>query len=138
MENCIIDASIAAKWVFLEKYSNEAEEFLKGISTKLVPVLFAIEMDSIITKKVRRRELTVHEAIEKRGQIKDLHFEFIYEESVLKLAFDISISLPITIYDANYLALAVEKNGVLYTADDKLIRGLSNTIFTDYVKNPLF
>jgi predicted nucleic acid-binding protein len=137
MKNYIIDASIAAKWIFYEKDSDQAEIFLKKIDRILVPYLFLIEMSSIISKKVRKRELSISEALEKRKELEDLNFQVFSEKAILKLAFDISISLPITIYDANYLALAIKKEGKLYTSDNRLVNGLSTTVFKDYVENPL-
>ncbi|MEQ8578370.1 MAG: type II toxin-antitoxin system VapC family toxin [Balneola sp.] len=137
MKNCIIDASIAAKWIFYEKDSDQAEIFLKKIDRMLVPYLFLIEMSSIISKKVRKRELSISEALEKRKELEDLNFQVFSEKAILKLAFDISVSLPITIYDANYLALAIKKEGKLYTSDNRLVNGLSTTVFKDYVENPL-
>ncbi|MEP0007092.1 MAG: type II toxin-antitoxin system VapC family toxin [Balneola sp.] len=137
MKNYIIDASIAAKWIFYEKDSDQAEIFLKKIDRMLVPYLFLIEMSSIISKKVRKRELSISEALEKRKELEDLNFQVFSEKAILKLAFDISISLPITIYDANYLALAIKKEGKLYTSDNRLVNGLSTTVFKDYVENPL-
>lgn len=137
MKNYIIDASIAAKWIFYEKDSDQAEIFLKKIDRMLVPYLFLIEMSSIISKKVRKRELSISEALEKRKELEDLNFQVFSEKAILKLAFDISISLPITIYDANYLALAIKKEGKLYTSDKRLVNGLSTTVFKDYVENPL-
>lgn len=137
MKNYIIDASIAAKWIFYEKDSDQAEIFLKKIDRMLVPYLFLIEMSSIISKKVRNRELSISEALEKRKELEDLNFQVFSEKAILKLAFDISISLPITIYDANYLALAIKKEGKLYTSDNRLVNGLSTTVFKDYVENPL-
>ena len=137
MKNYIIDASIAAKWIFYEKDSDQTEIFLKKIDRMLVPYLFLIEMSSIISKKVRKRELSISEALEKRKELEDLNFQVFSEKAILKLAFDISISLPITIYDANYLALAIKKEGKLYTSDNRLVNGLSTTVFKDYVENPL-
>jgi len=137
MKNYIIDASIAAKWIFYEKDSDQAEIFLKKIDRMLVPYLFLIEMSSIISKKVRKRELSISEALEKRKELEDLNFQVFSEKAILKLAFDISVSLPITIYDANYLALAIKKEGKLYTSDKRLVNGLSTTVFKDYVENPL-
>ncbi|MEQ9280499.1 MAG: type II toxin-antitoxin system VapC family toxin [Balneola sp.] len=137
MKNCIIDSSIAAKWIFYEKDSDQAEIFLKKIDRMLVPYLFLIEMSSIISKKVRKRELSISEALEKRKELEDLNFQVFSEKAILKLAFDISVSLPITIYDANYLALAIKKEGKLYTSDNRLVNGLSTTVFKDYVENPL-
>ncbi|MDR9418702.1 type II toxin-antitoxin system VapC family toxin [Gracilimonas sp.] len=138
MSNFVLDASIAAKWIFLEEDSDKAEELLENNYGFIVPDLFYIEMDSIIGKKVRRRELEVTDAPRKRDQIQKIATDVVYHQTVAKLAFDISISLPVTMYDALYLALAVEKQAVMWTADERLVRGLSNTIFSEYIKNPLY
>lgn len=137
MSSFVLDASIAAKWIFLEKNSDKAEKLLENNFGFIVPDLFYIEMDSIIGKKVRRRELEASDAHRKRNQVQRIAADVVYHQTLAKLAFDISISLPVTMYDGLYLALAVEKQSVLWTADDRLVRGLSNTIFSEYIDNPL-
>ncbi|HET8866145.1 MAG TPA: type II toxin-antitoxin system VapC family toxin [Gracilimonas sp.] len=133
----VLDASIAAKWIFLEEDSDKAELLLKDHSSFLVPDLFYLEMDSIIGKKVRRRELEASDAHRKRTQVQRIAADVIYHQTLAKLAFDISISLPVTMYDALYLALAMDNQTIMWTADDRLVRGLSNTILSEHVENPL-
>jgi|AntRauTorcE11898_2_1112593.scaffolds.fasta_scaffold08513_3 predicted nucleic acid-binding protein len=137
MNNYVLDASLAAKWIFLEKDSDKAEQLLETHFGFIVPDLFYVEMDSIIGKKVRKNELDASEAPQKREQVRRIATDVIYHKTVADLAFEISISLPVTLYDAFYLSLAVEKKTVMWTADDRLVRGLSNTIFSEYIDNPL-
>ena len=54
--------------------------------------------------------------------------------SVGKLAFDLAISLPISYYDALYIATAIEQHAVVHTADERLSNGLKNTVLSDYVR----
>lgn len=137
MSDFVLDASIAAKWIFLEKDSDKTEELLENHFGFIVPDLFYIEMDSIIRKKVRRQELEASDAHRKRNQVQRIAADVIHHQTIAKQTFDISISLPVTMYDALYLALAVERKTKMWTADDRLVRGLSNTIFSEYIENPL-
>jgi predicted nucleic acid-binding protein len=137
MNHYVVDASIAAKWIFLEQGSDKAQQLLEDFDSFLVPELFYLEMDAIITKKVRKRELDASDAHRKREQVEKFAVEKIEHYSISQLAFNISISLPVTFYDAIYLALAVEKEAVMWSADDRLVRGLSTTIFSEYIENPL-
>ena len=137
MKIVVLDASIAAKWIFLEPGSEQAEKIMAKQDLFAVPDLFYLEMDAIIGKKFRKKELSNDEAHQKRELVRDISVEVVYHHILLDLAFDISISLPVSIYDALYIALAVEKQSELWTADDRLVRGLKTTIFSDYVKNPL-
>ncbi|MAO65259.1 MAG: hypothetical protein CL666_09695 [Balneola sp.] len=133
----VLDASIAAKWIFLEEDSDKAEQLLKDHSGFLVPDLFYVEMDSIIGKKVRRRELEASDAHRKRDQVQRIAADVVYHQTLAKLAFDISVSLPVTMYDALYLALAMDNQTIMWTADNRLVRGLSNTVLSKHVENPL-
>ncbi len=137
MKTVVLDASIAAKWIFLESGSEEAEKVLNDQDHFTVPDLFYLEMDAIIGKKYRKKELSGEEVHQKREFVRELSVDVVYLHILSDLAFDISISLPVTIYDALYLALAVEKKTEMWTADDRLVRGLKTTIFSDYVINPL-
>jgi len=137
MRFVVLDASIVAKWVFLESGSDKAEKLLLKQDLFYVPDLFYIEMNAVISKKFRKKELNYEEVYIKREQIKQLAIYSVQHEVVSDLAFEIAITLPITIYDSLYLALAIESDSILWTADDRLVRGMEKTIFSNYVKNPL-
>ena len=133
----VLDASVVAKWIFLEEDSGKAEQLLKDHSSFLVPDLFYVEMDAIIGKKVRKKDLEASDAHRKRGQVQRIAVNVIYHQTLAKLAFDISVSLPVTVYDALYLALAMDNQTIMWTADNRLVRGLSNTSLSKHVVNPL-
>lgn len=133
----VIDASIAAKWLFLEEGSDKAESLLERYALFIVPELFYLEMDAIISKKVRQGELPAVDANRKRDQVMKFALQKFNHQSISNLAFEISISLPVTFYDALYLSLAVETKSIMWTADSRLVNGLSNTVLADYIQNPL-
>lgn len=135
MSGYVIDASVAAKWLFLEKGTDEAVQLLNQFDFFYAPDLFQIELDSIITKKVRKKELRQEEAPVKKSQASKLPVRFINYQQLSDIAFDISTTLPVTLYDATYIATAVLKNSVFYTADERLINGLSTTPLARFVKS---
>lgn len=135
MKDLVIDCSVAAKWLFREKGSKQAEHILRQFSSFLVPDLFFIEMDAVISKKVRKKELSTKKASDKNKKVRELSLKIVKYAKVNRLAFDIAISLPVTLYDATYVASAIENEAVLYTADQRLVNGLSNTSLKNYVKS---
>lgn len=135
MKNFVIDASVAAKWFFRERGSGQAEILIDELIHFFAPEYFLIELDSIISKKVRRGEISIKKAQLINKKIRKLPFSLLSYKQIGKLSFDLSTSLPITLYDAMYLAVSVEKDGVLYTADRRFVNSLSNTIFGGYTKS---
>ncbi len=131
----IIDTSVAAKWLFLEEGSKESEELLQQLSFFFVPDLFLVEIDAVIAKKVRINEISTEEALEKNEERRKLPYRLVKYEEVSRLVFEMSISLPVTVYDATYIATAIEKHGVVYTADQRLVNGLSNTSLSKYIRS---
>ncbi|MDR9415522.1 MAG: type II toxin-antitoxin system VapC family toxin, partial [Gracilimonas sp.] len=99
----------------------------------VVPDLFLIEVDNIVSKKVRRRDLDITGAEEIFSVIRNLPFITVPYEKLSKEVFFISTRFPVTQYDACYLALAVEYQGLFYTADKRFLRGVANTAYSEYV-----
>ena len=135
MSSYVIDASVAAKWLFLEPGSDEAVLLLDYFEYFYAPNLFQIELDSIITKKVRKRELLIEEASLKKTQASKLPSWFINYQQISDIAFDISVTLPVTLYDATYIATAILTNSVFYTADERLALGVSTTPLARFVRS---
>ncbi len=131
----MIDASIAAKWLFLEKGSDKAQDLLERFDFFYAPNLFRIELQSIITKKVRKKELSVDEAPIKKSQVSRLPVRFLNYHQLSDIAFDISVTLPVTLYDATYIATAILTESIFYTADERLGNGLSTTPLAKFVKS---
>ena len=133
MKRAVFDASVAAKWIFNEVGSNESIALLQAIELIYEPALFPIEVDAIITKKARKREITLEEAQIKKEQIDILPYQPIAYKEVSEMAFDLSLNLPITLYDATYVVTAIYTNSIFYSADERLVRGLKTTRLSKFV-----
>ncbi|MDZ7717170.1 MAG: type II toxin-antitoxin system VapC family toxin [Balneolaceae bacterium] len=131
----VIDTSVAVKWLFLEEGSSKSEVLLEQISFFFVPSLFLIELDAVITKKVRKKEITSDEALQKYEKRKTFPYRLVEYPEISRLAVELSVSLPVTLYDAAFIATAIEKNGNVYTADQRLVNGVSNTSLDKYVRS---
>jgi predicted nucleic acid-binding protein len=129
----IVDACLAIKWFLPEDGSENARRFLSELDNFVVPDLFLIEVDNIVSKKVRRRDLDITGAEEIFSVIRNLPFITVPYEKLSKEVFFISTRFPVTQYDACYLALAVEYQGLFYTADKRFLRGVANTAYSEYV-----
>lgn len=129
----VIDACIAIKWFLPEKNYLKAGNILSGNNRFYAPDLFQIEMDSIITKKVRQRLIEKDDAHRIYEEIRNIPIQIIPYSLIGKLAFDLSVALPITQYDACYLAVAVEYGEEVISADMRFVRGMRGTPFEGYV-----
>lgn len=129
----VIDACFAIKWFLPEDGSDNARRFFSELDNFVVPDLFLIEIDNILSKKVRKGELDIPGAEEIFSIIRDLPFITIPYEKLSKEVLFISTRFPVTQYDACYLALAVEYNGRFYTADKRFLRGIENTAYSEFV-----
>tara|TARA_Y100001935_G_scaffold224416_1_gene200869 strand:- start:291993 stop:292421 length:429 start_codon:yes stop_codon:yes gene_type:complete len=129
----VFDASVVAKWLFREPGSDEAVSLLNKADIVYEPDLFSIEIDAIISKKKRIKEISQDEAKTKRSLLSKFQFHSVSYKEVSDLAFELSVSLPLTLYDAFYLATAMVTNSVLYTADERLVRALSTTKLNEFI-----
>lgn len=131
----VIDCSVVAKWLFLEEGSSKAENILEELSFFFVPDLFVVEIDAVISEKVRQREISSEEAFQKIVEREKLPYKILSYDDISKLALEISVSLPVTLFDATYIATAIERHGVVYTADQRLVNGVVNTSLNKYVQS---
>lgn len=131
----VIDACVAIKWFIPEEDYEKVSGIIQNYPEFLAPELFLIEMDAIITKKVRKREIELSEAYILHTEVRKLPFKLIRYDQTAKLSFELSATLPITTYDATYLSVALQFDEEVYTADNRFYRGISTTPFRDYVKS---
>lgn len=129
----VIDACVAIKWFLPEKDYQKAGEILAGYNRLYAPNLFQIEMDAIITKKVRQRLIEPEDAYPIYEEIRNIPIQIVPYSLIGKLAFDLSVALPITQYDACYLAVAIEYDEQVISADMRFVRGMKGTPFEQYV-----
>lgn len=121
----VIDASVAAKW-FLpdEPFSAIALELLRsataGGTDFMVPDLFFSECGNILWKAVRRQRLSAEEALAAIQVIEDLQTLTVPASGLLQRTLQIARAHDRTFYDSLYIAVAVQGQTHLVTADEKL------------------
>lgn len=128
----VIDASVAVKWFVPEAGSTEARALLDRSErwevALLAPELVLIETAHVLRGRVRQGEVTVTEA---RTALDRLFFTFsriVPDEALVKAALGISFDLPVSVYDALYVALANRDDAELVTADRRLAAAVPRDI----------
>jgi predicted nucleic acid-binding protein len=128
----VADASVAAKWVLPgadELLSEEALRLLRrwtnGEIQLIVPDFFWTELANILWKMVRRGRCTRQTAEVAMGTLRAYKIPAIPALALLDAAFDKAFTYGRTVYDSLYVALAVESNAQLVTADEKLANALA-------------
>ena len=127
---CVLDASIALKWVLDEAGSDMARELLGRLpvhDTRChVPSFFFIELANVLWKNTRRRVISANEAQDALALLRALPLIVHPVEALAGAALDVSISHGVAAYDAAYVALAASTGLPFVTADEKLWCALHN------------
>lgn len=110
----IVDASVAAKWVFVEDDSDLAWPLFTRDDLSVPDLLFA-EMANIIWRRGRGQNPSDSRALLNR-------FDRVFcrvtdAEQLVQAALSLAIALNYPAYDCFYLALAIAEDDVLITAD---------------------
>jgi len=120
-EFVVVDASIAVKWMVEEEGTSEALA-LRDQAKLTAPELVVAECANILWKKCRRGELTQEEASLAARLLQASDIELVPTRALLEPALRWAIQLDHPAYDCMYLALAVQRDCRLVTADDRFVR----------------
>jgi len=123
-QKAVADASIVAKWFLEEDFSDKARQlrdsFVTGKLTISVPSLFFYETLNALWHSglFNEEELVLAaRALYKYGfDVWDPKGKTYEQSAMLSSKYDISV------YDASYVALALQLKATLYTADSELIQ----------------
>jgi predicted nucleic acid-binding protein len=121
----VVDASVAAKWYFPEQGSEAADALLLGVragSQLLAPDLLEAEFANLLWKKVRRGECDEEIAREIHGMWAIDCPRLVPARLVASRALELSFRLAHPVYDCLYVAVAIEFEAALATADRRLER----------------
>jgi len=113
----VVDASVALKWVLEEEQSDQAEALSSGRELVTSALLWP-EAGNAIAMRVRRGELDRDRGNDALRDLRaaPLRTQPLDGDGVLA-AFSIACDLIHPIYDCCYLALAIEENSIMVTAD---------------------
>ena len=119
-----MDSSIAAKWVLPKPGHIQAFRLLteeqSGEILLIAPDLLLIELASLLVKKVRRKQISANEALAAFQFLTDSVRRLFQTGPLLGRALDLAIRHQMSLWDCVYLALAIEHDCPLITADQRL------------------
>ncbi|RLE62649.1 MAG: PIN domain nuclease [Thermoprotei archaeon] len=126
MERVVSDASVIVKWFIEEEYSDKALELrnkhINGEISIIAPELLYYEVLNALkySRLFELEELKLAALSLSNYGIKLYSLKGRLAENTVEIA----VERNITVYDAAYVALAINLDTVLYTADEKLIQKL--------------
>ncbi|HEY5107608.1 MAG TPA: type II toxin-antitoxin system VapC family toxin [Caulobacteraceae bacterium] len=112
----VIDASVALKWVMSEVGSEQAAA-LQGAASLMAPDLIVREWCAALSEKVRRREMSVDDALLAARILQHVDIELRPMRSLLLDATRLALVLQHPADECFYLALAFSEGCPLVTAD---------------------
>jgi predicted nucleic acid-binding protein len=124
VNDVVVDASVAAKWVIEEAYSAQAVQLLV-YDARYAPDHWQAEAVNALWWKVFKADLTATDAQERLTVLLRAPVIGVPIADMMPRAFAISVATGVTIYDSLYCALAEKRNIPLVTADERLIRQMS-------------
>lgn len=119
MEAAIVDASVAVKWLVQEPGSEQAR--LLSRARLEAPDFLPLECANILWKKVRVRDLSREEARALLQLLLQAPVSLAESRRLLEPAIEMSFDLRHPVYDCVYLALALQRQLPLVTADERLV-----------------
>lgn len=127
----IVDANIVVKWFVFEADWETAREVGRA-SSLVAPSHVMVEVGRALLRSVRSGLISQDDVRLALRGLPSL-VRLIATEVLIERAFDIAASSSVTIYDALYVAAAIQADDVLVTADARLVRGLENGPWQDQV-----
>jgi predicted nucleic acid-binding protein len=128
---CVLDSSVAFKWVVPEadsaKAQQLADEFARGIHELLAPDIFTTEVAHALTRAERQGRITPGEALRLWTVVMTTAPRLEASTPLAPRAIAISSKMRVGVYDCLYVALAEQESCQLVTADEKLLKNLQPT-----------
>ena len=132
MIRVVVHASVAVKWFLPESgepLADQAMALLDQFDRKeiqfVVPDLFHVEIASAIWKAVRVGRIPPAFADEALQLLTQREFATVPSLKLLDTAFPIAMTHGRTVYDSLYVALAIQTQSQLITADERLANSLA-------------
>ncbi|HUA61654.1 MAG TPA: type II toxin-antitoxin system VapC family toxin [Verrucomicrobiae bacterium] len=129
-ETFVLDCSVAAKWVFPEPDRAAAmdlfERWSSGEIFLIAPALLLAEFASLVAKRNRRREISGAQAAEADSMMTACSPRLYETRPLILPSLALSLRYQLSLWDCVYLALAIEHNCPVYTADQRLVRAGKN------------
>ena len=121
----VVDASVVVKWFLPDIYA-EAAGFLQNSVCQLhAPAFFVLEVGNVLSKKIRRQELSKQEGDAILKELAHLPIQQHPDQRLFRQAYTLAHQTHQSLYDCMYLALAETINGQVVTADRKFYTAIA-------------
>lgn len=129
---CVVDASVGIKLFLQEQGSDQAARLFQGLARDTsarfyVPDLFFVECANVLWKYARRFDYPAENARRDLVDLRALALRSVSTADLISPALELALQHEITAYDACYLALSKQIQLPLITADQRLIRKISDS-----------
>jgi predicted nucleic acid-binding protein len=125
-ETLVVDCSVAAKWALQEPGRNDALRLLDeqeaGNISLIAPDLLLTEFAGLIAKRTRRKLMPAAQGYRAVRLMEESDLRLFEISPLLGRALDLAINGQMSLWDCIYLALAIEHDCQLITADVRLFR----------------
>ncbi len=126
----VMDCSVAAKWVFPESGRDAAMDFYAryeaGSILLISPDILVAEFASLVAKRNRRRHISTAQAHHAFALMTKFTPRLFDTRPLIFHALELSLKHQLSLWDCIYLALALERDCPVLTADLRLFRGGSS------------
>jgi len=130
LSNYIVDASVVVKWFLPEPFSDAARR-LRGDNIHCSsPDLLLLEAPNVLWKHVIRGNLDLTTAREAVDALSVAPIRVHGADSLFAEAFRLALETRRSVYDCTYLALAIQEDCPLVTADRKFYDALKTGPFS--------
>lgn len=130
----VVDASVAAKWLLPEEHTEQAELLLANGALLFAPDLLYAEVANVLWRRVLRGEVAEETADDGLALLLQIEIATTPAQAIVTQAFAIACRFERTVYDATYLALALEEDAVLVTSDKRLCNALRGTALKSHIR----
>lgn len=129
----VVDASVVAAAFFDEAHADRARRLMTSEHERLAPDLIHAEVANVVWKRFARGEIDADESSELVRDMLLLPITTEPSAAVIASALSIALATGRTVYDALYIATAVNHGAVMVTADQRLVNALHDTPFRAHV-----
>lgn len=130
----VVDASVAIKLFVEETLRDEARHLFKHQREIQAPDFILIEVANVAWKKAVRKEIGNDQARNIVHVIPEFIPLLLPSSKFLERATEMAIELTHPVYDCLYIACAEMTDGVVVTADERLVRVAAGTKFAPLVR----
>jgi predicted nucleic acid-binding protein len=132
LKQVVLDATVAIKWAvpmamepFTDKALNLLTRYVKGEIDFMVPDVFWAEVANVLWKGARQGRWSRDQAESVTAEMISREFTTVSSRALMSAASRIAVVHDRSVYDCLYVALAVEAETQMITADERLANALA-------------